>query len=95
MSTNLVWHRRNQPNGLTVLFYPRTSANTTQLSLTVKSGSNQEPQQAAGITHFLEHMLAGGSENRIKQSRKIEESGGILDFFTDHEQVTARRTYQT
>jgi zinc protease len=89
MSTNLVWQRRTQPNGLTVLFYPRASANTVQLSVTVKSGSNHEPPQAAGITHFLEHMLAGGSENRIKQSRSIEESGGMLDFFTDREQVTA------
>ena len=89
MSSNLVWQRRIQPNGLTVLFYPRVSANTAQLSVTVKSGSNQEPPQAAGISHFLEHMLAGGSEKRIKQSRGIEESGGLLDFFTDHEQVTA------
>jgi predicted Zn-dependent peptidase len=89
MSTNLVWQRSIQPNGLTVLFYPRASANTTQLSVTVKSGSNHEPQNAAGVTHFLEHMLAGGSENRIKQSRSVENIGGILDFFTDHEQVTA------
>ncbi len=34
-------------------------------------------------------MLAGGSEQRIKLSRSVEDSGGILDFFTDHEQVTS------
>jgi predicted Zn-dependent peptidase len=89
MSPNLVWQRLILPNGLTVLYYPRASANTTQLAITVKSGSNQEPEKAAGITHVLEHMLAGGSEHRIKQSRSVEDSGGILDFFTDHEQVTA------
>jgi predicted Zn-dependent peptidase len=89
MSTNLVWKRTILPNGLIVLTYPRLSANTAQLSITVKSGSNQEPKEAAGVTHFLEHMLAGGSQKRIQLSRSIEDSGGVLDFYTDHEQVTS------
>ncbi len=89
MSTHLVWQRTTLPNGLTVLLYPRHSANTSQLSITVKSGSNQEPPKAAGITHFLEHMLAGGSTQRIRLSRSIEDTGGVLDFYTDHEQVTS------
>jgi predicted Zn-dependent peptidase len=89
MSANLVWQRRILPNGLTVLYYPRLSTNTAQLSVTVNYGSNHEPPKAAGITHFLEHMLAGGSEKRIKLSRSIEDCGGVLDLFTDHEQVSA------
>ncbi len=89
MSTHLVWQRTILPNGLTVLLYPRQSANTAQLSITVKSGSNREPVKAAGITHFLEHMLAGGSTQRIQLSRSVEDSGGVLDFYTDHEQVTS------
>lgn len=89
MSANLVWRRNTLPNGLTVLEYPRQSSNTAQLSLAVKYGSNQEPKEAAGIAHFLEHMLAGGSENRIQRSRSIENYGGILDFYTDREHVLA------
>jgi predicted Zn-dependent peptidase len=89
MSANLVWQRRTLTNGLTVLSYPRLSTNTAQLSVTVNYGSNHEPPKAAGITHFLEHMLAGGSEKRIKLSRSIEDCGGVLDLFTDHEQVSA------
>jgi len=87
MSANLVWHRKTLPNGLTVLLYPRQPANTAQFSVGVKYGSNQEPKDQAGIAHFLEHMLAGGSDERIKLSRKVEDHGGILDFYTDREQV--------
>jgi predicted Zn-dependent peptidase len=87
MSANLIWQRKTLPNGLTVLLYPRQPANTAQLSVGVKYGSNQEPKDQAGIAHFLEHMLAGGSEERIKLSRKVEDHGGILDFYTDREQV--------
>jgi predicted Zn-dependent peptidase len=87
MSANLVWHRKTLLNGLTVLLYPRQPANTAQFSVGVKYGSNQEPKDQAGIAHFLEHMLAGGSDERIKLSRKVEDHGGILDFYTDREQV--------
>lgn len=87
MPTNLVWHRRTLKNGLIVLVYPRQSANTAQLSMGVKYGSNQEPKNQAGVAHFIEHMLAGGSEKRVKLSRKVEDYGGIIDFYTDREQV--------
>jgi predicted Zn-dependent peptidase len=87
MSANLIWQRKVLQNGLTVLLYPRQPANTAQLSVGVKYGSNQEPKEQAGIAHFLEHMLAGGSEERIVLSRKVEDHGGVLDFYTDREQV--------
>jgi zinc protease len=32
-------------------------------------------------------MLAGGSDRRIQLSRSIEDSGGVLDFYTDREYV--------
>jgi len=83
----MFWRRNILPNGLTVLQFPRQSANTTQLSIAVEYGSNQEPEEIAGAAHFLEHMLAGGSNKRIQLSRSIENSGGILDFYTDHEHM--------
>ncbi len=87
MTTDMFWRRNILPNGLTVLLFPRENANTTQLSVSVGYGSNQEPAELAGVAHFIEHMLAGGSENRIQLSRSIEDSGGILDFYTDHEHM--------
>jgi predicted Zn-dependent peptidase len=87
MSDSLVWQRMVLPNGLTVLLYPRPQANTAQLTLAVEYGSNQEPAEFAGVAHFIEHMLAGGSEQRIGQSRSIENFGGVMDLYTDREQV--------
>jgi predicted Zn-dependent peptidase len=87
MTTAMFWRRNILPNGLRVLLFPRQSANTTQLSIAVEYGSNQEPEEIAGVAHFLEHMLAGGSTKRIQLSRSVENSGGILDFYTDHEHM--------
>ncbi|MDR0470955.1 MAG: insulinase family protein [Nitrososphaerota archaeon] len=87
MSNSLVWQRKVLSNGLTVLLYPRPQANTAQLALAVEYGSNQEPEELVGVAHFIEHMLAGGSEHRIGQSRSIENFGGVLDLYTDREQV--------
>ena len=87
MTTGMFWRRDVLPNGLRVLSFPRQSANTTQCSVAVEFGLVQEPEENAGVAHFLEHMLAGGSTKRIKLSRCIEDSGGILDFYTDHEHM--------
>jgi len=81
----MVWRRQTLSNDLRVLLLPRQSASTAQLSIAVEYGSNHEPEEIAGSAHFLEHMLAGGSTNRIKISRSVENSGGVLDFFTEHE----------
>ncbi len=85
MSNGLVWQRRILPNGLRVLYLPKPSANTAQLSVAIEYGSNSEVEAEAGSAHFLEHMLAGGSDKRIQKSRSIESHGGSLNFYTDHE----------
>jgi predicted Zn-dependent peptidase len=85
MSNGLVWRRSVLPNGLRVLYLPKPSANTAQLSVAVEYGSNSEIEAEAGSAHFLEHMLAGGSDKRIHQSRSIESYGGTLNFYTDRE----------
>jgi predicted Zn-dependent peptidase len=85
MNNNMIWQRKELPNGLRLLQLPRKSSNTTQLSFAVEYGSNQDPEEQSGAAHFIEHMLAGGSTRRIELSRSVENTGGILDFFTDHE----------
>jgi len=85
MSNDLIWQRNILSNGLRVLFLPKPSANTVQLSVAVEYGSNNEGDAEAGVAHFLEHMLAGGSERRIQKSRSVESYGGSLNFYTDQE----------
>jgi zinc protease len=84
-SNGLVWQRTVLVNDLRVLYFPKVSANTVQLALAVEYGSNNEGEAEAGAAHFLEHMLAGGSEERIQKSRSVESYGGSLNFYTDHE----------
>ena len=85
MKEGLIWQRRKLSNGLRVLLYPRGSANTTQIGVAIKYGANLDPDLTSGRSHFLEHMVGGGSDKRITLSRKIEQLGGFHNFSTNHE----------
>ena len=56
-----------------------------QLSVAVKYGSNDDSEKKAGTAHFLEHMLVGGSQDRIKLQNEIERFGGYLNLETSDE----------
>jgi predicted Zn-dependent peptidase len=85
MPNGLCWERRVLLNGLTVLVYPRKSALTAQLSVAVKYGSNYDFDEKSGRAHFLEHMLAGGSQKRIEVHHQIEKMGGSSNLQTTNE----------
>jgi zinc protease len=85
MQHRLSWIRKTLPNDLRVLLYPKPQANTAQLSVAVEYGSNHDAHDKAGLAHFVEHMLAGGSPKRIQTSREVERLGGLSDFYTDIE----------
>lgn len=85
MKSVLSWERRTLSNGLIVLLYPRSAALTTQLSVAVKYGSNDDSKTNIGTAHFLEHMLVGGSQRRIKLLHEIERFGGCSYFETTNE----------
>ena len=85
MNRSLSWERKVLSNGLTVLLYPRLSRMTTQLSVAIKYGSNDDADEKSGNAHFLEHMLVGGSQKRIKLHHEIEKLGGCSHFETSDE----------
>ena len=85
MHSNLSWQRNILPNGLTVLIYPRSSRMMAQISVAIKYGSNDDAEENVGTAHFLEHMLVGGSQNRIKLQNEIEKLGGYSNFETSDE----------
>lgn len=80
-----LWRREVLSNGIRVLRYPRLSDMTVQLAVAMEYGSNADSRDASGTAHFLEHMLAGGSNKRIELSREIERLGGSSDFITTNE----------
>lgn len=85
MNRSLSWERKILPNSLTLLLYPRLSRMTTQLSVVIKYGSNDDSDEKSGSAHFLEHMLVGGSQKRIKLHHEIEKLGGCSYFETSDE----------
>ena len=85
MNNGLVWKREVLSNGLVVLQYPRPSALTAQISVAIKYGSTDDENEKMGTAHFLEHMLVGGSLERIKLHHEIERWGGISNFETTEE----------
>ncbi len=85
MNYSLSWERRVLSNGLIVLLYPRSSRMTAQLSVAIKYGSNDDADEKSGNAHFLEHMLVGGSQKRIKLHHEIENLGGCSYFETSDE----------
>jgi predicted Zn-dependent peptidase len=85
MNGSLSWEREVLPNGLKVLKLQRPSAMTAQISIAIEYGSNDDPQEKAGAAHFLEHMLVGGSQKRIKLHHEIEKLGGVSSFETTPE----------
>ena len=75
------------PNGIRLIQFPRSQKMTAQLSVVIEYGSKSGTEKNAGLAHFLEHMVAGGSEERIKATRSIEQNGGHLNFWSFHEYI--------
>ncbi len=74
-------------NGLTVVTEKIESVKSVSAGIWVKTGSRNESEQQAGITHFLEHMLFKGTENRSSYdiALSMESVGGHLNAFTSSE----------
>lgn len=74
-------------NGLKAVTERIPSVKSVTAGIWVKTGSRNESDEKAGITHFLEHMLFKGTENRSSYeiSKSMESVGGYLNAFTSTE----------
>ncbi|MCC5933066.1 MAG: insulinase family protein [Candidatus Cyclonatronum sp.] len=75
------------PNGLRIVTETIDSVRSLSCGVWVKTGSRHETDRQAGITHFLEHMLFKGTENRSAFDivQTMESVGGFLNAFTSLE----------
>jgi predicted Zn-dependent peptidase len=75
------------PNGLKIVTEHIESIKSISAGIWVKTGSRNESNEQAGITHFLEHMLFKGTENRssFEIAQSMESVGGYLNAFTSTE----------
>ncbi|MER3397067.1 MAG: insulinase family protein [Chloroflexota bacterium] len=83
-----MYTRTTLPNGLRVLLGELPSARSVSVCLFIGIGSRYEPDELAGVSHFIEHMVFKGTgrwpEARLI-SEAIESTGGTLNAATDRE----------
>jgi predicted Zn-dependent peptidase len=82
-------HRRVLPNGLTVITEQMSHIRSVSIGIWIKAGSRDEDSEWNGISHFIEHMVFKGSENRSAEdiARQVDSIGGNMDAFTAKECV--------
>ncbi len=75
------------PNGLEILAETDASAKSLALGLFVKTGARHEPNDAFGVSHFLEHMAFKGSAqfNGKDLNRAFDALGASINAFTNDE----------
>ncbi|MGD0263999.1 MAG: insulinase family protein [Candidatus Methylomirabilota bacterium] len=74
------------PNGMQILLVEAPSPLVASLVL-VKTGSSDETEANAGVSHLLEHVLFDGTARRSKEElfREVYGMGGYLNGFTAEE----------
>lgn len=74
-------------NGLEIIAEINEAARSTALGFFVRTGSRDETDEIAGVSHFLEHMVFKGSERRDAETvnRELDELGGVSNAFTSEE----------
>lgn len=74
-------------NGLKIITEHIESVKSVSVGIWAKTGSRNETEKLAGVTHFLEHMLFKGTENRssLDIAMSMESVGGYLNAFTSSE----------
>ncbi|MDQ3928320.1 MAG: insulinase family protein [Chloroflexota bacterium] len=88
-----MYQQTTLPNGLRIVTFQMPHTRSAAVQFFVRVGARNEVEEKSGISHFLEHMVFKGTENRPRPvliSEAIEGVGGSLDASTDHEQTSYR-----
>lgn len=88
-----MYEKTTLPNGLRILTYHMPHTRSAAVQFFVRVGARNESDEKSGVSHFLEHMVFKGTENRPRPvliSEAIEGVGGSLDACTNHEQTSYR-----
>jgi len=75
------------PNGLEIIAECNPEAHSTAVGFFVKTGSRDETDEVAGVSHFLEHMAFKGTPTRSADdvNRQFDELGAHYNAFTNEE----------
>lgn len=73
-------------NGIKIVYIPRKDNNITCVSIFCRVGSVDETYELQGVSHFLEHMLFKGTDERPKPkdiAGELDEVGAYFNAYTD------------
>ena len=75
------------PNGLEIVAECNGQAHSTAVGFFVRTGSRDESDAIAGVSHFLEHMMFKGTATRSADdvNREFDEMGAHYNAFTNEE----------
>jgi predicted Zn-dependent peptidase len=86
------------PNGLRIVTETMPEARSVTLGAWVRVGGRDEPPNLSGASHFLEHLLFKGTEDRSARqiAEAIDSVGGEMNAFTarEHTAYYARLPYE-
>ncbi len=82
-----LFQKTTLPSGLEVITETIPSVRSVSVGVWVNTGSRDETQEQAGISHFIEHMVFKGTQKRRMHqiARRLESVGGYLNAFTSKE----------
>lgn len=77
------------PNGLTLIAEPDPDAHTAAVGFFIKTGARDETPDVMGVSHFLEHMMFKGTDQRSAEdiNREFDTLGASYNAYTSHEQT--------
>lgn len=75
------------PNGITLLTERMPHVRSVTLGVWLRRGSRHEPPPLNGASHFIEHLVFKGTENRSAReiALAVDSIGGQMDAFTSKE----------
>lgn len=76
-------------NGLTVLKNKQPKSPVVSLQIWIETGSANETEDVAGVSHFIEHLVFKGTESfgPGEIAQRIEGAGGQLNAYTSFDQT--------
>jgi predicted Zn-dependent peptidase len=82
--------RQELPNGIRVITERMPHVRSVSVGIWIGTGSREEDEHEAGISHFVEHMVFKGTKKRSAEeiARSVDSIGGGLDAFTSKEVVS-------
>jgi len=75
------------PNGITLLTERMPHVRSVTIGIWLRRGSRHEPPPLNGASHFIEHLVFKGTENRSAReiALAVDSIGGQMDAFTSKE----------